>query len=153
MDEPNESNHKSNDDIVFEEEATLHGKHSSQTLANEDSVISDKHTEPSSCFYKPLPSPKLRKRKQPISMFDPQPNANEIIEVQEICIETGSQQCVKESVMVLPDLTSSFDENNLQSQLHNTRFLPTTFDKQPEVNDRQPLPFTFTPKILISIQF
>ena len=145
MDRPNESNHKSNDDIVFEEETNSHGKHSSQTLADEDSVISDKHTEPS-CFYKPLPSPKLRKKKQPISMFDPQPYANEIIEVQKICIETGSQQCVKESVVVLPDITSSIDENKLQSELHNTRFLWTTFDKQPEVNDRQPAISTFTLK-------
>lgn len=70
-------------------------------------------------------------------MFDPQPNTNEIIEVQKICIETGSQQCVKESVAVLPDITSSIDESKLQSELHNTRFLWTTFDKQPEVNDRQ----------------
>ena len=137
MDGPNESNHKSNDDIVFEEKTNSHNKHSSRTSGDEDSVISDKHTE-LSYFYRPLPSPKLRKRKQPISMFNPQPNANEIIEVQEICIETGSQQCVKESVMVLPDITSSIDENKLQSQLHNTCSLPTTFDKQPEVNDREP---------------
>lgn len=146
MEETITNNHKTeaNEEVVLEERTcTLHDKHHSQTSTGEDCVSIHKETE-QSCFYKPLPSPMLRQRKQPISMFEIQPNVTEFIEVQEICIETGAQQCVKESVTVLPELTSSVsDETKLPSELHTTRSVPTTSDIQPEVNVRQSLTSSF----------
>lgn len=145
MEETITNNHKTeaNEVVVLEERTTLHDKHHSQTSTGEDCVSIHKETE-QPCFYKPLPSPMLRQRKQPISMFETQPNVTEILEVQEICIETGAQQCVKESVTVLPELTSSVsDETKLPSELHTTRSVPTTSDIQPEVNVRQSLTSSF----------
>ncbi len=141
MEELDKNNHDTdtNEDNVSQEITNLHGKHYSQTSAGEDCATIHKETE-QSCLYKPLPSPKLRKRKQPISMFEERPNAKEIIEIQEICIETGTQQWVKECVTILPEITSSVqssDESRLSSELYNTRSLPTTSDEHPEVSDRE----------------
>jgi hypothetical protein len=140
MEEPNESHHEINDheDCISEDKVTTNGRPPSRTCSDDDTIVGEKHTE-QSCIYKALTSPKLRKRKQPISMFDVQPSATEIVQVQEICIETGAEQRVKESLVVLPDITSGgqiSDENKLTTESYDTRSLPITSDRQPEVYDR-----------------
>ena len=106
MQEAVKNNNDTIQDKIPDEGTTLIAKHHSPS-----STRGDCHSPPEdvkqSCFFKPLPSAKIRQRKKPVSMFEIQPNVTEIIEIQEMCIERGAQQDVKESVTVLPELSSS----------------------------------------------
>ena len=120
-----------------EKTTIVNGEDRSQISPNEDGVDVCKDDTTQACIYKPLLSPLLRQRKKPISMFEIQPIVSEDILVQEMCIEAGAQQDVKENVTTLPKLISGVqisDEMKLPPDMHNARSVITTTDNQPEVN-------------------
>lgn len=102
------SNHDDDtiEDKIPDEGTKLYDKHHSPTSTREDCLSTYKDAK-QSCFFKPLPTAKIRQRKKPVSMFEIQPKVTEITEIQEMCIERGAHQDVKESVTVLPELSSS----------------------------------------------
>ena len=106
------------------------------SVSEQSAFLNNGNTE-QSCIYKPLLSPKLRQRQKPTSMFNIRPSEEkeDIIEVQEICIETGGQQCVRERVTVLPELTSlpTLTQNELPAGTHTVNPTHTISTNQSEV--------------------
>ena len=113
MQEPIKNNHNNNtnEGKTPDEGITLTDKRHSPTLTGDNCLSA--HTGPKqSCFFKPLQSAKTRQRKKPISMFEIKPNVTEVTEIQLICIESGAQQDIKESVHVLPELSSNVQSSD-----------------------------------------
>lgn len=138
MKQTNENNQdiKNIENKVPEEKHTLDGKHhdgTSQSSVNSVATKNDIH--PAVCFYKPSPSPILRQKQRPISIFEICPKDTEITEVKDICIETGTKQNVMESHSNLPALTSNVHilDGCTLTDLPTTRRTPKSSDKHFEV--------------------